>query len=144
MDQLDLQSALHILVNADMRLAAAVIERPGTQLIDIAVIMLQDTLHGFGVTGAGRVDHKIRQRAFALVTGLLHPRLTSLRHERHQFYTQVFQGACPVALYCAAGHSHQAANFFVSQIQNKAENQNTLLVFWQAGKRFGHKLVVDM
>ena len=30
------------------------------------------------------------QRAFALVTGLLHPRLTSLRHERHQFYTQVF------------------------------------------------------
>ena len=36
------------------------------------------------------------------------------------------------------------ANFFVSQIQNKAENQNTLLVFWQAGKRFGHKLVVDM
>ena len=50
MDQLDLQSALHILVNADMRLAAAVIERPGTQLIDIAVVMLQDTLHGFGVT----------------------------------------------------------------------------------------------
>ena len=43
MDQLDLQSALHILVNADMRLAAAVIERPGTQLIDIAVVMLQDT-----------------------------------------------------------------------------------------------------
>ena len=42
MDQLDLQSALHILVNADMRLAAAVIERPGTQLIDIAVIMLQN------------------------------------------------------------------------------------------------------
>lgn len=65
MDQLDLQSALHILVNADMRLTAAVIERPGTQLIDIAVIMLQDTLHGFGVTGAGRVDHKIRQRALA-------------------------------------------------------------------------------
>lgn len=50
MDQLDLQSALHILVNADMRLAAAVIERPGTQLIDIAVVMLQDTLHGRGGT----------------------------------------------------------------------------------------------
>lgn len=80
MDQLDLQSALHIFVNADMRLAASVIERPGTQLIDIAVIMLQDTLHSFGVTGAGRVNHKIRQRAFTLVTGLLHPRLTSLRH----------------------------------------------------------------
>ena len=84
------KAVLHVLVYAYMELAAIVIERPGTQLIDIAVIMLQDTLHGFGVTGAGRVDHKIRQRAFALVTGLLHPRLTSLRHERHQFYTQVF------------------------------------------------------
>ena len=38
MDQLDLQSALHILVNADMRLTAAVIERPGTQLITAATL----------------------------------------------------------------------------------------------------------
>lgn len=65
MDQLDLQSALHILVNADMRLAAAVIERPGTQLIDIAVVMLQDTLHGFGVTGAGRVDPQNQAEGFS-------------------------------------------------------------------------------
>ena len=36
MDQLDLQSALHILVNADMRLAAAVIERPGRAVVDAA------------------------------------------------------------------------------------------------------------
>ena len=47
MDQLDLQSALHILVNADMRLAAAVIERPGTQLIDIAVIYTHFRKGGF-------------------------------------------------------------------------------------------------
>ena len=60
MNQFDLQSALHILVNADMRLSAAIIKRSGTQLVYVAVIIPQDTLHGCDITGAGCVDHKIR------------------------------------------------------------------------------------
>ena len=61
-NELDLQSALHVLVNADMRLTVCVIERPGTQLVYVAVVVQQHKLHCFGIPGASCVDHGIRQR----------------------------------------------------------------------------------
>ena len=60
MNQFDLQSELHILVNADMRLAVAVVKRPGTQLIDVAVVIPQDTFHSLNITSTGRIDHNVR------------------------------------------------------------------------------------
>ena len=58
-------------VYAYMELAAIVIERPGTELVYVTVVILQDLLfHGPGVTGAGRPDHCKGQRL--LISGLLH------------------------------------------------------------------------
>lgn len=59
------------------------------------------------------------------------------------YHAQLFQGACPVALYGAAGHSHEAADFSVGHFQNTVQNQNTLFLFRQAGESLGHKLVVN-
>ena len=51
------KAVLHVLVYAYMELAAIVIERPGTELVYVTVVILQDLFHGPGVTGAGRLDH---------------------------------------------------------------------------------------
>ena len=53
-----------------MELAAIVIERPGTELVYVTVVILQDLFHSPGVTGAGRLDHCKGQRL--LISGLLH------------------------------------------------------------------------
>ena len=53
-----------------MELAAIVIERPGTELVYVTVVILQDLFHGPGVTGAGHLDHCKGQRL--LISGLLH------------------------------------------------------------------------
>ena len=50
------KAMLHVLVYAYMELAAIVIERPGTELVYVTVVILQDLFHGPGVTGAGRLD----------------------------------------------------------------------------------------
>ena len=44
------KAALHVLVYAYMELAAIVIERPGTELVYVTVVILQDLFHGPGVT----------------------------------------------------------------------------------------------
>ena len=49
-----------------------------------------------------------------------------------------------MALYGAAGHSHEAADFSVGHIQNTVQDQNALLLLRQTGESLGHKLVVDM
>ena len=64
------KAVLHVLVYAYMELAAIVIERPGTELVYVTVVLLQDLFHGPGVTGAGRLDHCKGQRL--LISGLLH------------------------------------------------------------------------
>lgn len=48
-----------------------------------------------------------------------------------------------MALYGAAGHSHEASDFSVCQIQNTVQNQNALFLLWQAGECLGYKLVVN-
>lgn len=49
-----------------------------------------------------------------------------------------------MTLYCATGHSHNAAYLAVSQFQRKAKNQDTLLLLGQIGKGGGDKLIVDI
>lgn len=39
MNELDLQSALHVLVHPNMGLAVRIVKRPGAELIDIALII---------------------------------------------------------------------------------------------------------
>ena len=56
------KAVLHVLVYAYMELAAIVIERLGTELVYVTVVILQDLFHGPGVTGAGRLDHCKGQR----------------------------------------------------------------------------------
>ena len=48
-----------------------------------------------------------------------------------------------MALDGATGHPNEAANLTVCHIQNTVQNQNALLLFRQAGKGVGHKLIVD-
>ena len=45
MNELDLQSALHVLVHPNMVLAVRIVKRPGAELIDIALIVPEYLLH---------------------------------------------------------------------------------------------------
>ena len=67
MDELDLQSALHVLVHTDTGLAVGIVERPGTELVDIALIVPQYAIHGLGVTVTSGVDHRKRKKLFSFV-----------------------------------------------------------------------------
>jgi len=74
MNELDLQSALHVLVHSDTGLAVGIVERPGTELVDIALIVPQYAIHGLGVTVTGGVNHRKRKKLFSFVFRLLHSR----------------------------------------------------------------------
>ena len=50
----------------------------------------------------------------------------------------------PSPLHGAAGHSHKAADLLIWQVQNKMQDQNTLLLNRQTGEGISHKLVFDM
>ena len=65
-NELDLQSALHVLVYSNMGLAVGIVERPGTELVDIALIVPQYAIHGLGVTVTGGVDHRKEEDALFL------------------------------------------------------------------------------
>ena len=71
MNELDLQSALHVLVHSDTGLAVGIVERPGTELVDIALIVPQYAIHGLGVTVTGGVNHRKRKKLLARVSGFL-------------------------------------------------------------------------
>ena len=73
-NELDLQPAFHVLVNAHMRLTVCVVERPGTELVYVAVVMQQHKLHCFGIPSDSCVNHRIRQRHSAFETGLVQSR----------------------------------------------------------------------
>ena len=75
-------AVLHVLIYAYMELAAIVIVRPGTQLVHVTAVIPQNTLHGFGIPSAGGLDHREGQKLNALVVRVIHPRLTSFRHQR--------------------------------------------------------------
>ena len=45
MNELDLQSALHVLVHPNMGLAVRIVKRPGAELIDIALITFDEQEH---------------------------------------------------------------------------------------------------
>jgi len=57
-DQSALQSALHVLVHPHMGRTVQIIERPGTELVYVALIVPQNALHGQRITGTGRLDHR--------------------------------------------------------------------------------------
>ena len=73
-------------------------------------------------TGAGGLDHRKGQKLNAFVVGIFHPRLTSLRHQRHQFCSQLFQRFCPVPLDGTSGHSHECADLAVCQFHDTMQN----------------------
>jgi hypothetical protein len=74
MDELDFQSALHVFIHPDTGLAVGIVKRPGTELVDIALIVPQYAIHGLGVTVTGGVDHRKRKKLFSFVFRLLHSR----------------------------------------------------------------------
>ncbi len=49
MNELDLQSALHVLVHPNMGLTVRIVKRPGAELIDIALIIPQYLIHSLRV-----------------------------------------------------------------------------------------------
>ncbi len=57
LNELDFQTALHVLVQALVRKPACVIELPGTELVYVASVVPQNLLRGFGVSGLGRMQY---------------------------------------------------------------------------------------
>jgi hypothetical protein len=72
MNELDLQSALHVLVHPNMGLAVRIVKRPGAELIDIALIIPEYLIHSLRVPVTGGVNHRKRKKLLALVSGFLH------------------------------------------------------------------------
>ena len=54
-DELVFQTAFHVLVQAGMGTAAFIVDRPGAELVYVALIVSQDLLHGVAISGLGRV-----------------------------------------------------------------------------------------
>ena len=54
MNELDLQSALHVLVHPNMGLTVRIVKRPGAELIDIALIIPEYLIHSLRVPVTGR------------------------------------------------------------------------------------------
>ncbi len=61
-DELVLQTAFHVLVQAGVGTAAFIVDRPGAELVYVALIVQQDLLHGIGVPGTGPIAHRQRQQ----------------------------------------------------------------------------------
>ena len=62
LNELNFQSALHILVHAHMGITVLVIERPGAELEYVALVIPQHLLHSLGVPAAGGVDYRKGQK----------------------------------------------------------------------------------
>ena len=71
MNELDLQSALHVLVHPNMGLTVRIVKRPGAELIDIALIP-EYLIHSLRIPVTGGVNHRKRKKLLALVSGFLH------------------------------------------------------------------------
>ena len=69
MNELDLQSALHVLVHSNMGLAVRIVKRPGAEL---ALIIPEYLIHSLRVPVTGGVDYRKRKKLLALVSGFLH------------------------------------------------------------------------
>ena len=94
MNELDLQSALHVLVHPDMGLAVRIVKRPGAELIDIALI----------------------------VTGVPAPQPESPRHGRRQSPKEE-EAPCPckwVSSYLQPPFGMSAANLIRSSVNDFA------------------------
>lgn len=59
-DELVFQAAFHVLVQAGVRTAAFVVDRPGAEFAYVALVVPQDLLHGIGVPSLGRIAHRQR------------------------------------------------------------------------------------
>ena len=79
MNELDLQSALHVLVHPNMGLAVRIVKRPGAELIDIALIIPEYLIHS------------LRERSSLLLYVGFIVSSTSLRHECGQLDPQLGQ-----------------------------------------------------
>ena len=58
MNELDLQSALHVLVHPNMGLAVRLVKRPGAELIDIDLIIPEYLIHSLRIPVTGGVNHR--------------------------------------------------------------------------------------
>ena len=67
MDELDLQSALHVFVYPHTGLAVGIVERPGTELVNIALVVPEYAVHGLGIAITGSIDHRKRKKLFPFV-----------------------------------------------------------------------------
>lgn len=90
MNELDLQSALHVLVHPNMGLTVRIVKRPRAELIDIALIIPEYLIHSLRVPVMGGVNRRKRKKLLALVSGFFIPS-TSLRHECGQLDPQLGQ-----------------------------------------------------
>ena len=72
MNELGLQSALHVLVHPNMGLTIRTVKRPGAELIDIALIIPEYLIHSLRVPVTGDVDYRKRKKLLALVSGFLY------------------------------------------------------------------------
>ena len=70
MNELDLQSAFHVLVHPNMGLAVRIVKRPGAELIDIALLIPEYLIHSLRIPVTGGVDHRKRKKLLALVCRL--------------------------------------------------------------------------
>ena len=97
-DELVFQAAFHVLVQAQMGTAAFIVNRPGAELVYVALVVPQDLLHSVSVPGAGRVAHRQRQQFPTLVAAAFHRLLTTFRS-----MPSIFLADRSAILFCAAG-----------------------------------------
>ena len=72
MNELDLQSALHVLVHPNMGLTVRIVKRPGAELIDIALIVPEYLIHSLRIPVTGGVNHRKRKKPLPFLTVYLH------------------------------------------------------------------------
>ena len=71
-DQFVFQTAFHVLIQAGMGTVAFVVDRPGAELVYVALVVPQDLLHSVSIPGLGRVAHRQRQQFTALIVPALY------------------------------------------------------------------------
>lgn len=80
MNELNFQTALHVLVHAHIREAVAVVQGAGAELVYVALIIPQHSFHSHCVPSVGSFHHRKGKKLLAVECGLLHPRLPPSRH----------------------------------------------------------------
>ena len=115
MDELDFQSALHVLVHPNTGLAIRIVQCPGTELTDVALIVFQYTVYSLDISVAGGINYREWEKRFSFICRLLYLVSLSFRRKCGQFASQFIERFRSSSLNGAAGHSHKAADLMVRQ-----------------------------